>query len=196
MKHEDDKKFLLEIFITFFKIGSFMFGGGYTMLPIMEKEIIEKKKWIERELIIDTYALSQSMPGVIAINSSTFIGYKIAGRKGALAATLGILTPSFLIITIIAAFFAKIRDIALVNAVFTGIRPAIAGLIAVAAVRIARTAIRDKTGLIITFLSIILVLFLNIQAIFIIIGGLVLGVVVYVFCTEWINKKTQKRGER
>jgi len=106
--NSSNMKQLKDIFVTFFMIGLFTFGGGYAMIPLIEKEIVEKKKWVEKEEITDILAVSQSIPGAIAINSATFIGFKIKGRIGAIAATLGVILPSFVIISFIAAFFRQI----------------------------------------------------------------------------------------
>ena len=108
MRDKTDYKKLLEIFVLFFKIGSFTFGGGFAMIPLIEKEVINNKGWVNEEEIIDVFAVSQSIPGAIAINCATLIGFKIYGKKGACAATIGVILPSFLIITIIAAFFFKV----------------------------------------------------------------------------------------
>lgn len=179
MGHKTDWKKLLEIFIAFFKIGSFTFGGGFAMIPLIEKEVIDKKGWIKEEEIIDIFALSQSIPGAIAINSATFIGYKIDGKKGAYAATLGVVLPSFFIITLIAAFFSKFQDNPLVLAAFKGIRPTVVGLIGLAAIKIAKNAIKDKWCALITAVATILVLVFDIHAIVTIIGGALIGIILY-----------------
>lgn len=183
-----DIKRLKDIFITFFKIGLFTFGGGYAMIPLIEKETIEKKRWIEREEITDIIAVSESIPGAIAINSATFIGYKIFGRKGAVAAALGVIMPSFLIIAIIAAFFSKFGDNLIVKAVFAGIRPAVVALIILATYKVGKTAIKDKIGLIIAFVGFALVIGFSIHAIFAIIGGAVFGLAVYWFWPEKVKE--------
>ena len=123
------------------------------MIPLIEREVVEKKRWVSEEEVVDVFAVAQSMPGAIAINSSTFIGYKIAGKRGAVVATLGVVLPSFFIIALIAIFYSKFQDAAAVKAVFSGIRPAIVSLIAVAAIRISKTSIVDWTGLILAILS-------------------------------------------
>jgi len=129
--------------------------------------------------VVDVFAVAQSMPGAIAINSSTFIGYKISGKKGAIIATLGVILPSFLIITLIAIFFSKFQNAPAVEAVFSGIRPAIVGLISFAAVKVSKTSIVDRTGLILAILSILLVVIFDIQPIFIILGGAAIGLAIY-----------------
>lgn len=186
--NSSDIKQLKDIFVTFFKIGLFTFGGGYAMIPLIEKEIVEKKKWVEREEITDILAVSQSIPGAIAINSATFIGFKASGRKGALAATLGVILPSFFIIAIIAAFFSKFGDNLIVKSIFSGIRPAVVALIAFAVFKVGKTSIKDKTGLIVAIIGLVLVIAFNIHAILVIIGGAVFGLVVYKFWPGKVNE--------
>lgn len=178
-------KELIEIFVSFFKIGLFTFGGGYAMIPLIEKEIVEEKKWVRKEEITDILAVAQSIPGAVAINTATFIGFKTFGKKGALAATLGVILPSFVIISIIAAFFNKFGDNQFVKSAFAGIRPAVVALIAFAAVKIGKSSVRDKTGLILAFISLVLVVAFNVHAILVIIGGAIFGLAVYKF---WPSK--------
>ncbi|HYE83761.1 MAG TPA: chromate transporter [Clostridia bacterium] len=179
MSNETDIKELVEIFKAFFKIGCFTFGGGYAMIPIIEREVIINKEWMKEEDIIDIFAVSESLPGAIAINSSTFIGYKIAGRKGAFAAMLGVILPSFIIITLIAAFFARFQENAIIKAAFLGIRSAVVGLILLAALKIGKTAIRDKIALLIMVFTIFLIIVVNIHAVFVIMGGAAIGLLIY-----------------
>lgn len=172
-------KLLADIFFTFFKIGSFTFGGGYAMIPLIEKEVVHNKKWVDEENVIDVFAVSTSLPGAIAINSSTFIGYKLAGRIGAVVATLGMVLPSFLIITLIATIFRKFEDSPAVKAAFIGIRSAVTGLIFMAALKFAKTSIKDKITALIAVLTIVLVFFFNVHAIFTILGGAIAGIIIY-----------------
>lgn len=120
---------LRTIFLSFFKIGLFTFGGGYAMLPLIEQELIVKRKWIERKEFLDLLTLAQSVPGPIAVNTSVFVGYKVRGLRGAAAALLGTVLPSFVIILAIAVFFADIRHNPVVDAAFKGMRPAVVALI-------------------------------------------------------------------
>ena len=118
---------LTTIFVSFLKIGMFTFGGGYAMLPLIERELITKRKWIEQKEFLDLLTLAQSVPGPIAVNTSVFVGYKVRGLRGAAAALLGTVTPSFVIILAIAIFFAGIRQNPV--AAFKGMRPAVVALI-------------------------------------------------------------------
>ena len=131
---------MLEAFKTFFKIGIVTFGGGYAMIPMIEEEVVNKHHWVKKEELLDLIAIAQSCPGVFAINISTFIGYKLNKRKGALCATLGAALPSFIIILLIAMFFHQFEDNKVVAAIFRGIRPAVVALIAVPTFNLAKSA--------------------------------------------------------
>ena len=120
---------LLKLFITFFKIGLFTFGGGYAMISLIEREVIEKKRWIEKKDFLDMLVLAQSTPGPIAVNTAVFVGYKMAGVVGAVATTLGTVLPSFIVILLLALFFAEVRDNRYVDAAFRAMRPAVVALI-------------------------------------------------------------------
>lgn len=133
-------KIYWQLFSIFFKIGSFTLGGGYSMLPLIEREIVDNRKWINHKDFIDMLALAQSAPGVIAINTAIFVGYKIKGIKGSLVTSLGCALPSFLIILFVATVFTDIRDNEVVNRVFKGIRPAIVALIAAPVFNMAKAA--------------------------------------------------------
>ena len=131
---------MLEAFKTFFKIGIVTFGGDYAMIPMIEQEVVDKHHWVKKEELLDLIAIAQSCPGVFAINISTFIGYKLNKRKGALCATLGAALPSFIIILLIAMFFHQFKDNPVIAAMFRGIRPAVVALIAVPTFRLAQSA--------------------------------------------------------
>lgn len=130
---------LLDIFFTFFKIGSFTIGGGYAMLPVIQAEVVDKKKWLGEEEFLDSIAVTNSLPGPLAINCATFVGFKKAGFAGAVSAALGAVMPSFLIILLIALFFGKIQENPYVEYVFSGVRPAVVALIAYALVKLVKS---------------------------------------------------------
>ena len=110
---------LLQLFLVFFKIGAFTFGGGYAMLPLIQREVTEKQKWLSEEEILDIFAISQSIPGVISINSAIFIGRRVAGVGGAIFSALGIILPSFVIILVIATVLVSFRQNPILDKVFT-----------------------------------------------------------------------------
>ena len=130
------KKYL-ELFLIFAKIGAFTIGGGLAMIPLIRKEIVENKKWIDDDEFMDVIAIAQSLPGVLVVNSSIFLGYRLKGIKGSVVATLGGILPSILIILAIAMFFSGYRDNRVVNAAFMGIRPVVVARIAVPVVQLA-----------------------------------------------------------
>lgn len=129
---------LFTIFRSFFKIGLFTFGGGYAMIPLIEREVIDNRKWIERGEFLDLLTLAQSVPGPISLNTSVFVGYKVRGLRGAAAALLGVVVPSFVIILLIALFFADIRHNPVIDAAFKGMRPAVVALIIGPVISLAR----------------------------------------------------------
>ena len=128
-------KFYLQLFWSFFKIGAFTIGGGYVMIPLIEQEIVGRRRWITIEEFTDTLALAQSAPGAIAINSAVFVGYKMRGWRGVLASVFGTVIPSFFAILFIAMFFSNIRDNEVIARIFKGMRPAVVALIAVSFIR-------------------------------------------------------------
>lgn len=117
------------LFKSFFKIGLFTFGGGFAMIPLIQKEIIERRGWIEKQQFLELLTLAQTAPGPIALNTSVFVGYRIAGYRGAAASTLGVIIPSFVLILFIAIYFKDIKDNRVVEAMFKGMRPAVVALI-------------------------------------------------------------------
>ena len=120
---------LLKLFTTFFKIGLFSFGGGFAMIPLIQREVIEKRKWINEKDFWDMLVLAQSTPGPIAVNTAVCVGYKTAGTLGAISATLGTVMPSFIVILLLALFFAEVRENRYVDAAFRAMRPAVVALI-------------------------------------------------------------------
>ena len=130
----------LRLFATFFKIGAFTLGGGYAMIPLVQREVVDNNHWIGEEEFLDLIALAQSAPGIIAVNTAVFVGYKIDGVRGLIMSVLGATLPSFLIILMIAMFFTQFRSYPQVEAVFKGIRPAVVALIAAPLYKMAKSA--------------------------------------------------------
>jgi len=170
---------LIELFISFLKIGAFSFGGGYAMLPFIQKEIIEKKNWLANDEFIDMLAISQVTPGPIAINSATFLGYKISGIPGAIAATVAVVIPSFVIILTIAHFINKFNDSKYTEWIFKGIRPVVIGLIASAAVVVAKGTFIDVKSVIIGVGIFYLITFKKVSPIIGIVIAGVSGIIIY-----------------
>lgn len=170
----------IDSFKTFFKIGLFTFGGGYAMIPMIESEVVDKKKWVEKEEFLDMIAIAQSCPGVFAINASIFIGYKLRKTRGAICTSLGTALPSFLIILLIAMFFHSFMDVPWVAAMFRGIRPAVVALIAVPMFNLAKSAKISLSNCWIPIVSALLIWGIGVNPIYIIIaagiGGYLYGI--------------------
>lgn len=169
-------KDLIELFIIFFKMGSFTFGGGYAMLPIIQEEIVNKRHWATDEEILDYYAISQSTPGIIAINTATFIGYNQKGIIGAIVSTLGMVTPSIIIITTIATFFKNFQNYVVVQHALKGIRVVVAALILNAVLRMYKDAVKDWLGILLFIISFLLIVLLNITPIIVIVASAIIGI--------------------
>lgn len=165
---------LWNIFITFAKIGSFTIGGGYAMIPLIRDELV-KRGWLSDEELPDIIALAQSAPGVLAVNMSIFAGYKMRGIKGSVAATLGSVLPSFLIILMIAMLFTGYQDNPVVIRIFKGIRPVVVSLIAVPMINMARKGNKTWWAWLISFLVLFLVAFMNFSPIYILLVLIVLA---------------------
>jgi len=144
-------KELMDLFIAFARVGVLTFGGGYAMLPILQREIVEKNDWATDEELMDYYAIGQCTPGVIAVNTATFIGQKNKGIVGGIVATLGVIMPSLVIITAIAAFISNFSDLAIVKNAFAGVRVCVCVLIFNAVVKLWKSSVVDKATLIIFF---------------------------------------------
>lgn len=165
----------LEIFTTFSKIGTFTIGGGYAMLPLIQKEVVEKKGWLSKEDFLDVLAISQSAPGVFAINISIFVGERLKGFKGGVVAALGSTLPSFVTILLIAMFFSSFKDNEVVNSIFMGIRPAVVALIAVPLIGMSKTINLNRYTSLIPIATLLLIVLLGISPIYLIMAGAILG---------------------
>lgn len=170
---------VIQLFTTFFHIGLFTIGGGYAMIPLIEAKVVDEKKWITREDLMDLMAVAQSCPGVFAVNIAIFIGYKLRGVKGAVMSTLGCALPSFLIILAIALFFQQFKDNEWVARAFRGIRPCVVALIAAPTFKMAKTAQIGWTNVWIPVLGAFLIWMFGVSPIYVIlaaaIGGWVYG---------------------
>lgn len=167
----------LELFLSIFKIGTFTFGGGYAMIPLIEEEVVVNKGWISKEEFLDILVVSQSLPGALAVNTSVFLGYKIGGFIGAMVALLAVILPSFLIILIIAVFFMKFRDNYYVNAAFKGITAAVPMLVLIGAISLSKGLEKNIITLITIIVGIIALAFFNIHPVLVIIISGLYGVI-------------------
>ena len=170
-------KELLDLFLTFARIGGLTFGGGYAMLPMLQKEVVDKRGWASNEELMDYYAIGQCTPGVIAVNTATFIGNKNRGVIGGIFATLGVVFPSLVIITIITAFIANFADLMVVKNAFAGIRVCVFILILNAVVKLAKSSVKDAVTLGICLLVLLGSLFLDVSPIIFVVAAGIIGVV-------------------
>lgn len=167
-------KKLLELFWVFAKIGVSTFGGGYAMLPILERELAKKRKWVTTEEIADYYAIGQCTPGVISVNTATFIGYKQKGILGGIVATLGIIFPSILIISLIAGFIESYKNLDFIQNAFNGIKVCVGALILSAVFKLWKSSVKDKTTLLIFTVTFIISLIFDLSPIILLVfAGLV-----------------------
>lgn len=167
------------LFFSFLKIGLFSFGGGYAMIPLLEKEVVRVQGWLTFAEMVDVIALSQMTPGPIAINLATFVGYKIQGIWGSTAATLGVITPSFIIVLLISKFYFKFKQSQRIEGMFKGIRPMVVALIGAAAYFIAGTSISDYKSIILMIITFVAIKYAKLEPILIIFLVGVLGMIVY-----------------
>lgn len=167
-----------KLFATFFNIGLFTIGGGYVMIPLIEKEVVERNKWIDSQEFADILAISQAAPGIFAANISIFIGYKLKGVKGSIACTAGTVLPSIAIILLIALFFQRFKEIPLVENIFKGIRPAVIALILVPTLKLAGKAELSRHTIWIPVASALAIWLLGVSPIYII-AGTIVGAILY-----------------
>ncbi len=172
---------LFQLFFTFFKIGLFTFGGGFAMIPLMHRFVVEEKHWLTEQEFFDIIAIAQSTPGPIAVNSATYVGYKTKGIKGALIATLGVIIPSFIIIIIISLFFMRYKDNQTVEYVFSGIRIGVSVLILNAAIRLYSRLDKSPIRYFMILLGFVVILFNFFSVIYLILIAGAIGIIYQVF---------------
>lgn len=165
----------LRLFNIFFRVGAFTFGGGYAMVPIIQKEIVENNQLIDDKGFLDIIAVAQSLPGPIAVNASVFVGYKLKGILGALAALLGTVLPSLVVIIIMAIFYNKIKDVPAIKLFFQGVRPAIVALIFMSALKLSKSISKNYFNMLIIIFSFVGIGFLKFHPIFIIVLSAIAG---------------------
>ena len=171
-------KQLFDMFITFARVGGLTFGGGYAMLPMLQKEVVERRHWATEEEIMDYYAIGQCTPGIIAVNVATFIGYKFRGLAGAIASTAGMIFPSLIIITLIAAFLRNFAEIEMVQHAFAGIRICVGVLILNAVLTLWKKGVKDKATLAIAVLVLAGALLLDVSPVLFIVAAGITGYLV------------------
>ena len=167
-----------QLFSTYLKIGTFTLGGGYAMLPLIQREVVDRKKWIDEEEFLNMIALAQAAPGLIAVNSAIFIGWRVGGWKGVCGAVLGAVLPSFLIILAIAMVFKEWKDQPAVEAVFKGVRPAVVALIAAPLVKLAKSAKISWLTALIPVTAALLIWLLHVNPVWVILATILLTLLV------------------
>ena len=178
----------LQLFVTFFKIGAFTFGGGYAMIPLIQREVVEEKKWITDDDILEIIAISESTPGPIAINSATFIGYRICGFWGSFFATLGVVLPSFVIILLISFVLKEFQDLKAVQYAFEGIRAGVLALLIKALVGMYKKSPKNLVSYIVIVASFLVSAFVDISVLWVIIGCAVFGLVTSMYANRRAKK--------
>ena len=173
-------KELLDLFLTFARVGGLTFGGGYAMLPMLQKEVVEKRHWATEEEIMDYYAIGQCTPGIIAVNTATFIGYKTRGVLGAIAATAGTVFPSLVIIMVIAAFLRNFAELEIVKNAFAGIRICVGVLVLNAVQKLWKGGVVDRATLVICIVVFVGMLILDVSPVVFVLGAGLAG---------WLLKK-------
>lgn len=171
------KNKLWQLFITFLKIGAFTFGGGYAMIPIIQKEVVESKKWMSDEDISDIITIAESTPGPIAVNAATFVGYRVAGVLGSALATLGVVLPSFVIILILSLFFEAYREVPIIENAFWGIRIGVIALILNAFLKMFKQCPKKWLPYTLGVLAFLCVLIFNVNALIIILVSALAGII-------------------
>ena len=167
---------LWDLFLTFCRIGGLTFGGGYAMLPMLQKEVVENRRWATEEQIMDYYAVGQCTPGIIAVNTATFVGYNNSGVLGAIAATSGVVFPSLVIIMIIAAFISNFADLAIVQQAFAGIRVAVGVLVLNTIIKLWKSGVKDVVGIIIFAVTFVVSLIFSLSPVYVVIGAIIVGI--------------------
>lgn len=182
---------LLTLFWVFAKIGAITFGGGLAMLPILQREIVDKKNWATEEELLDYYAIGQCTPGIIAVNTATFIGYKRKGVIGGIVATLGIIFPSIVIITVIAAFIQNFLEYQFVTYAFNGIRVCVCALIVDAVIKLWKKAVIDIPSALVFLAAFAVSVFTSFPIVGIVIAAGAAGV-----CIKLIKRRIAKKGDK
>ena len=168
---------LLKLYGAFFRIGLFTFGGGYAMLPMLQREVVNKYHWATDEELLDCYAIGQCTPGVIAVNTATYVGYRRHGVVGGIFATLGVISPSLVIITVIAMALSPFMSNPYVMRAFAGIRVAVTALIAASVIKLAKKGVKDVPGIVLCVAAFLVVSLLGASPIWVTLGAALCGIV-------------------
>ena len=184
-------KTLVELFFVFFKIGAVTFGGGLAMLPIIEKELVIKRNWVTKDTLLDYFAIGQATPGIIAVNVATFLGYSRAGILGAIVATLGVVTPSIIIISIIAKFLSGFSENITVKKALSGINVVVAALLTKVLWGFRKKIFSSILSFVLFLLAFLGIAFFNINTVVIVIGSIFLGLGFFFLNNNSSNSSTR-----
>lgn len=164
-----------QLIASFFRIGAFTFGGGYAMLPLLEREAVEKRQWLDKEELLDYFSVGQCLPGIIAVNTASFIGYKVGGIPGGLSAVFGVVSPSLVVIMVIARLLQHFAEMIIVQQAFAGIRVAVVVLIVNTLILLIKANIQNKIGWMIFFGAFVLVAMIDASPVAAILTGAAIG---------------------
>lgn len=185
-KTKSSKHILLELYVSFFKIGALTFGGGLAMLPMLKREVVEHHHWVTEEEILDIYAIGQCTPGIIAVNTATFIGYQEAGMAGGVIATLGVISPSIVIICLIASILKNFINLAVVQHALAGIRVTVCAMMLQTVVTMTKKGVKDKLGVFLFLAGFLLASFTPVPLALLVIASALIGIL----AKRWEAKKS------
>lgn len=188
-------KQFLELYFAFVKIGAFTFGGGLAMMPIMQRELIEKRGWVREEELIDYFAIGQSTPGIIAVNVATFVGYKKLGWLGGIIGTLGVVTPSWVIIMLLAGAISSVDKYPLAQRALRGINVAVAALLTSVIVKFTKKTIKNFWNALFMLLAFALIYFFKVQSVWIILSSLIIGCLLTLYKQKKQKTSVSEKGD-
>lgn len=188
-------KQFLELYFAFVKIGAFTFGGGLAMMPIMQRELIEKRGWVSEEELIDYFAIGQSTPGIIAVNVATFVGYKNLGWLGGIIGTLGVVTPSWVIIMLLAGAISSVDKYPLAQRALRGINVAVAALLTSVIVKFTKNTIKNFLNALFMLLAFALIYFFKVQSVWIILSSLIIGCLLTLYKQKKQKTSVSEKGD-
>lgn len=189
-------KQFLELYFAFVKIGAFTFGGGLAMMPIMQRELIEKRGWVSEEELIDYFAIGQSTPGIIAVNVATFVGYKKLGWLGGIIGTLGVVTPSWVIIMLLAGAISSVDKYPLAQRALRGINVAVAALLTSVIVKFTKKTIKNFWNALFMLLAFALIYFFKVQSVWIILFSLIIGCLLTLYKQKKQKTSVSEKGDK
>ena len=188
-------KQFLELYFAFVKIGAFTFGGGLAMMPIMQRELIEKRGWVSEEELIDYFAIGQSTPGIIAVNVATFVGYKKLGWLGGIIGTLGVVTPSWVIIMLLAGAISSVDKYPLAQRALRGINVAVAALLTSVIVKFTKKTIKNFWNALFMLLAFALIYFFKVQSVWIMLSSLIIGCLLTLYKQKKQKTSVSEKGD-